>query len=297
MAGPDGHRPAIDLVRDGVDSRTLDAEGDRAVWGALLSTAESWHLRGSTFIDWAGTLDEPQSNLGRQAKIVSKTQRPRTRAGYERLLRKVWTKAEHYLATGPPLRTADDFRADAKMLGETLDLAPDVDELTGADRRMLRYVLTLAEQHGTRSPCVPCRPAADALGITPMTASRTLRRLVEAGWLDLAEQGVPRGPSAVGPPRASRYAVPVERLAARLPTGSVLLTGAGNSVSNTSHIVSNSGAVRESLTLTRTPDGQVVTAGPTDGAWSTAAVRVLAAAGLITTTEPATTTTPMQEAS
>lgn len=301
--------PAIDLIRSGVPAQELKAEGRRAVWRALVSTATSAQAKRHRYIDWAATMDEAQSNLGHQVK-ANGGRRELTSVQFEKQLGKAWTTAQRYLASAPPACTADDFRQAATLLAGALDDLP-TDGWVGQpfDRRVLRYVLGRAASIGTSSPTVPCRPAAEALGATPMAVCRALARLVKGGWLDLAERGRPRGPSTLAA-RASRYRLPAERLSARLrgdPHIPMPYTGMSNGVlgmsngsnqarRNSGTGMSNAPTERTSMTamitITRTAAVEIIATLPAEGGDLEVLARTLIGAGLTVRLEPEQNTGP-----
>lgn len=295
-------RPAIDIVRDGVDRRTLSAEGDRAVWSALVSTATSWQSKNRTFGDWAAVVSQAQSNLGRQARLIH-GRRERTPVQFGRHLTKAWQAAERFLDSADQPLSAEDFgRAAAVLRDSLLALAAESWPGDQTDRDVLVYVLNLATSIGTSTPTVPCRPAEKPLGCHYSTVTRALARLVRAGWLDLVERGRARGPAAVVP-RASRYRIRADRLSLLLGIANPYLARfAGMSCTEqgmsctTDHpdccteqsmSCTHTSTNEEPTMITITTPGQVVATLPIETAEIVA--RVLSQAGIeVTTHEPRT---------
>ncbi len=216
--------PIIDLIRDGVPAEDLRGHsekrrsgGNRAVYRALVRTAMSAQQRGHTYPEWAGLVSEARSNLGRQARL-DRGVREVTKRDYEATLRRAWGSAEAKVSETPAW-TPEEVRAKAVRVRDLLEALPE-DTWAGdaTARRTLAHVLGLAAERAHGRPAVPVRPLAEALAVPRMTAHRALAWLVAEGWLDLAERGRARGPHAQQA-RASLYAVPFDRLVARLAPG------------------------------------------------------------------------------
>ncbi len=207
VSGTRRRRPACDIIRDGVDEADLRADGDRAVWAALVSTAASRMQRSDTQAAWArDVLDDPRTALGRQVKVRANG-KTRTALAVTKMLLNAWTAAETWLATQPPAWGTDDARVAAEeRAGQYHALADDPrTDLSPGERKVLHHVADVAAKRGSTRLTMPRRDLMDATGLGLTTLRTALARLEKRGYLTLAERGKPRGKYANRRPQAAVY--------------------------------------------------------------------------------------------
>lgn len=175
-----------DLVRDGVHPRDLRAEGERAVWRALVSTAASAMQRGVTRTEWAAFIDEPGSKLGTQAKLKRGT-KPRTRAEYVKTLDRAWSKAATWLADRPSAFGPVEILQRIREVRERVE-HPDAG-LTDVERRILIYACQVAAEKMTDRPALPRHAVVAATGLGDRTVRNALERMSDSGLLRLEVRG------------------------------------------------------------------------------------------------------------
>lgn len=261
----------IDRIRRGTDLRQ---GGNKAVRGALVSTAMSAIQCGWTYPEWVELLDETASTLGRQARSDrGRRDLPKTR--YITSLHNAWKQAQKNI-DGKPAHTTDDARAQVRDLRHRLD-DHDAWPNRATDRTILGYALDVAERNGTSRPALPLRPAAEAASVTPSMARRALGRLCRAGYLTLDTRGRPYNPNDPRNrdphrrPLASLYRL---RADAPIPVSvngpvcqkhlTYVPVAADPTVPNTLTYVpvAEKGSLMSSITVTLDPDGRLILNGP-----------------------------------
>jgi hypothetical protein len=185
----------IDLIRDGVPKTDLRERGGRAVYQALVSTACSACQRGWDQWEWQELVLEPRSELGRQAQ---------TRDGWRIVpaarLRKTfdaaWEAATAWVSQRPPPFSRSEMSVEAANRAEKALMKVETagNGLLDADRVVLAYAAELALQRGLDKVTMPWRDVRDRTGLGERTVKNSLRRLQDAGHLELVESGKP-GPA------------------------------------------------------------------------------------------------------
>lgn len=184
----------IDKIRDGVARDILRAKGDRAVFGALVSTAASALQRGWSYTEWAGLVLEAASHLGNQARLKNGKERGALRT--EKFLTQAWETAQTWLATqAEPRLDRDQMRAEAERRRDQMMLVvadPD-NGLQDNDRAVLAYVSNLAAERGTYKVAISRTKLKEDLDINQTAGRNSLQRLCAQGYLELVEKGRPGG--------------------------------------------------------------------------------------------------------
>jgi hypothetical protein len=201
----------IDLMRDGVGPAAVRAKGERAVYGALVSTAASAHQRGWSYARWADLVMDPRNELARQAQL--KNGKPRGRVRTEKFLTQAWDRATAWLKTAEKPFTKFEVEEEAARREELAMLAvADVErELSDSQRAVLAFVAQRAAKIGTLRVAVPRAMIQDQLGLGTTAARNALDRLCKKGYLELVEKGRPGGE------RTKRRRANVYTVAAELP--------------------------------------------------------------------------------
>jgi hypothetical protein len=192
---------AVDLIRDGVAPKALKAEGEKAVWKALVTTAVSAMNRGVDRIEWIALIDEPGSHLGTQARLTRGT-KPRTSTEYRRTLERAWAAGRDWLATRPAAFGPVEIIARIRAVRERIE-HPDA-ELTDVERAVLRYACDFAESRMTDRPALSRRGVMAATGLSERVARDALDRMADVGLLVLEVRGRPGATSN----RANCYRLP-----------------------------------------------------------------------------------------
>ncbi|GAA2553801.1 MarR family transcriptional regulator [Mycolicibacterium diernhoferi] len=180
---------AVDRLIYGVAEEPLTPQ---AVWGTMLRIAMCAQARGWSQADFIGEVTSCQ-----RRKIANGKRRwarhklweqmlvhNSSEAAAHRALDKAWRCAEENMFSGA-LRTTDDLRSDAVerayLWQDRLDTGQD--SFTPTESGVMRYVATQTERRRLTRVTCPARDVAEYAGISPMTASRTLKSLSDRGFL------------------------------------------------------------------------------------------------------------------
>lgn len=192
---------AVDLIRDGVAPRDLRAEGEKAVWKALVKTAVSAMNRGVDRVEWISLIDEPGSHLGTQARLKRGT-KPRTTTEYRRTLERAWAAGRDWLATRPaafgPVEITDRIRKVRERVENPQAALSDV------ERVILLYACEFAASRMTDRPALSRRGVMAATGLSERVTRDALDRMADVGLLILEVRGKPGATSN----RANCYRLP-----------------------------------------------------------------------------------------
>ncbi len=196
----------IDLIRDGVPPRQLQAAAGKAVYKAVWRTAASACQRGWDQWEWEELLFQPQSRLGQQVKLRdgrTALSAARVRATVDR----VWDQATAWASEqeSPATRQELLLRARPSLTAARRMLEDPEASLTEADRRVLAYACSEIERRGLERVTLPWRAVRDATGLREGTVKNSLRHLVSGGHLLVAVGG--RSGSGAGR-RATVYRLP-----------------------------------------------------------------------------------------
>ena len=213
----------LDLIRDGVSPAELRTRGRRAVWRALLSTAESAQSRGIGFAEWRGLLQERRSQLGTQVFYAQRGAKPRSPREVEKDLAKAWATAEAWLATQPP---AWSDTAREEELSTRIELARTVAEhpdapLGDSERAVLLAVAEEHQRRGMLRVTIPKRRLAELtrpMGAAEWAARAAMDSLAARALVDIVSRGRSGNPTTGVRGRAAIYALqraPLERMAAK----------------------------------------------------------------------------------
>ena len=212
---------AVDLIRDGVTPAQLRARGRRAVWGALLTTAESAQNRGMGSADWRALILERRSHLGTQLFHSQKGGKPRNPREVEKELAKAWEAAEAWLAGRPEAWKGAALEAEvASRVALARAVAEDPDAWLRAEERAV--LLAIAAEHARRGMLrvtVPKRRLAELVagqGVAEWAARKAVDSLATRGLIEVVNRGRPANPATGGVARAAMYALArpgLERLA------------------------------------------------------------------------------------
>lgn len=208
---PKGERPgldrAYDLIRCGVSSEELllherlavSAEELRryarvaAVFGSLVSTAMSFMQAGLPFDAWMEALADPDSKLGRQARLNSRM-REYSDDRYAEQLEIAWDQAEAHVAEDPAF-TAEEVTNRARALHDAVSeevwaaaqCPGSTDLMIGRGQVVYLHALAWAEHYGHTSPYLPNGRVEEDTGLD--YAERVLEWLCEVGLLRCVERG------------------------------------------------------------------------------------------------------------
>jgi len=208
---PKGERPgldrAYDLIRSGVSAEDLllherlagSAEDLRRyawvanIFGRLVSTAMSFLQAGLTCDDWMEALADPDSKLGRQARLNSRM-REYTDDRYAEQLEIAWGQAEAHVAEDPAF-TAEEVTARARALHDavqeevwTTARFPGATPLMVSRGRVVYlHCIERAEHYGHTSPYLPQGRVEEDTGLDH--AERVLEWLCKVGLLRCVERG------------------------------------------------------------------------------------------------------------
>jgi hypothetical protein len=197
---------AIDLIRDGVGPGELRASGQKAVYGALVSTALSAVNAGWSRPRWEDEVERPGSKLGLQNRLGANG-KERTKRSSNRSLNLAWERAEKYATANPPW-TREEANAEARRRAKNLRiLVADADvDLTDTERKLLMHVADEVARVGSSAVNLPRAATAQATGLGEKAVRLALPRLVERGMLNQTEHG--RSRTKTKPGRANTYQIP-----------------------------------------------------------------------------------------
>lgn len=195
-------RKRIDIIRDGVTPTELRAEGQRAVWRALVSTAASAMQDGVTEPHWIAEISDPRSRLGGQVAV--RRGRPVTAAQQRKTLARAWSAAAKWLENAEPAWTREDV---TRRLAEIRDVIAHPDaQLHDTHRAILAHAVDVAMSIGTNRPALPRRRIAEATGLRDREVRTALEQMHDAGLLVAEVRGRP-GPDPARR-RATCYRLP-----------------------------------------------------------------------------------------
>jgi hypothetical protein len=181
---------AIDLIRDGVPARDLQARGNAAVWTALVRTASSAHQRGHDRSEWESLVLAPASNLGRQVRLKDGT-RERTVPDVIKTMADAWDAAVEWVSQQPPAWTREQTAAvAAERAAAALQVAADADlDLTGPEREVLAFAAREHDRRGYLQVALPRAAVVAETGLGERTVRTALAGLARRGLLTVAVPG------------------------------------------------------------------------------------------------------------
>lgn len=299
---------AVDLITDGVAPPALRATGNKAVFGALVSTAMSAQQRGWARFEWESLVLEPHRRLISQHRRDGRGRRTETPLRVGKTLKAAWDAAR-VNCTGTPGWNAPALAAQvAKRHAIALAAAADTtNALSDADRTVLRYAAALATERGMTRVTLPWRTVQVATGLGERATKNALKRLTAAGYLILAQHGLPGGPRAKKR-RANVYELALIKSRGTRPVGprapkvGPLTTrrlgtrpvATKTAVQPATKVIAASG---QDLRLTRHPDGRIVleSTATTEATWLTLLATLLPGQAPLATPSPAEAMSPGSE--
>lgn len=177
------------LLRDGDDQERYTSRSEAVMATALAAASAGWSESA-----WREVLaDSALGEWASQRRRKGGGRRPRNAGDAERRLVTTWVKAVRRVAQRPPTSDHLSVRAELAAVVATADHNPAAwSRAAGVtDRAVLAVLVDVALAAGTLTPSASVRQVAEAANVGAATATRSLQRLREKGWLRLehAAQG------------------------------------------------------------------------------------------------------------
>ncbi|MEV0615022.1 hypothetical protein AB0I81_16975 [Nonomuraea sp. NPDC050404] len=145
-------------------------------WDVARDVANGCVRAGWTFEQYRAAMRDP-NNLGGEFAWGSTKQMQ-----VDRRLGKLWENAEDFAAdwadTGP-----EAIRQRLAVVWSAVERTTWTGRAGGTDRKVMLGILSICDEHGIYTPTVSLRRLAEYTSVPHRTVSRSLARLVEAGWL------------------------------------------------------------------------------------------------------------------